>query len=133
MLEINRKLVSGKVRKLLFSVVKWEFNSRHYNIPHCLLWASRTWNRWRVKQSIKIKWADVSGLRLDFGLITTSVRLRLDFGLITTSKNNLSEIHRSRPTPFDSLSVPSHAKTIEIYRPAVLVHMYPGTVKFRKY
>ena len=120
MLEINRELVSGKVRKLLFSVVKWEFNSRHYNIPHCLLWASRTWNRWRVKQSIKIKWADVSGLRLDFGLITTS-------------KNNLSEIHRSRPTSFDSLSVPSHAKTIEIDRPAVLVQMYPGTVKFRKY
>ena len=35
--------------------------------------------------------------------------------------------------PFDSLSVPSHAKTIEIYRPAALVHMYPDTVKFRKH
>ena len=35
--------------------------------------------------------------------------------------------------PFDSLSGPSRAKTIEIYRPVVLVHMYPGSVKFRKY
>ena len=29
---INRKLVSGEVRKLLLSVVKIEFNSRYYNI-----------------------------------------------------------------------------------------------------
>ena len=33
MLEINRKLVSVEVRKFLFL----EFNSRHYNILHCLL------------------------------------------------------------------------------------------------
>ena len=32
MLEINRKLAPGEVRKLLVSVVKREFNSRHYNI-----------------------------------------------------------------------------------------------------
>ena len=30
----------------------------------------------------------------------------LDFALITTSKNNFSEIHVSRPTPLDSLSIP---------------------------
>ena len=29
----------------------------------------------------------------------------LDFRLITTSKNNFTEIHISRPTPLDSLSV----------------------------
>ena len=62
-----------------------------------------------------------------------STSQELDFRLITTSKNDFSEIHSFRPTPFDSLSVSSHDKTIEIYRPAVLVHMYPGTVKFRKY
>ena len=41
---INRKLVSGEGRKRLFSVVRREFNSRHYNILHYLLWQSRTWN-----------------------------------------------------------------------------------------
>ena len=41
MLEINRELVSGEVRKLLFSVVRREFNGRHYNILHCLLWGRR--------------------------------------------------------------------------------------------
>ena len=35
MLEINRKLAPGEVRKLLVSVVKREFNSRHYNILFC--------------------------------------------------------------------------------------------------
>ena len=30
MLEINRKLAPGEVRKLLLSVVKREFNSRYY-------------------------------------------------------------------------------------------------------
>ena len=34
---INRKLVSGEGRKRLFSVVRREFNSRHYNILHYLL------------------------------------------------------------------------------------------------
>ena len=32
MLEINRKLAPGEVRKFLLSVVKREFNSCHYNI-----------------------------------------------------------------------------------------------------
>ena len=36
-LEINRKLISREVRKLLISVVKREFNIHHYNILHCLL------------------------------------------------------------------------------------------------
>ena len=44
---INRKLVSGEVRKLFFSVVKREFNSRHYNIMHFLLWICRAWTWWR--------------------------------------------------------------------------------------
>ena len=35
--EINWKLVSGDVRKLSLNVVKREFNSRHYNVMHCLL------------------------------------------------------------------------------------------------
>ena len=51
---INRKLVSGEVRKLLFSVVKIEFNSRHYNVLHCLLWGSCAWTCWRLQQSIEI-------------------------------------------------------------------------------
>lgn len=34
------KLISREASKLLFSVVKREFNSRHYNIMHCLLWGS---------------------------------------------------------------------------------------------
>ena len=50
---INRKLVSGEVRKLLFSVVKIEFNSRHYNVLHCLLWGSCACTYWRLKQSIE--------------------------------------------------------------------------------
>ena len=37
MLEINCKLVSGETLKILFSVVKTEFYSHHYNILHCLL------------------------------------------------------------------------------------------------
>ena len=40
---INRKLVSGEVQKLFFSVVKTEFNSRHYNIMHFFLRGSRVW------------------------------------------------------------------------------------------
>ena len=44
---INGKLVSGEVRKLFFSVVKREFNSRHYNIMHFLLWICRAWTWWR--------------------------------------------------------------------------------------
>ena len=39
---------------MLFSVVKREFNTRHYNLLHCLLGDSRAWTWWRVKQSIKI-------------------------------------------------------------------------------
>ena len=34
MLEINKKLVSREVCKLLFSVIKTAFNSQHFNILH---------------------------------------------------------------------------------------------------
>lgn len=34
MLEINKKLVSREVCKLLFSVVKTAFNSQHFNVLH---------------------------------------------------------------------------------------------------
>ena len=37
LLQMNWKLVSGEVHKLLFSVVKIEINSRHNNILHRLL------------------------------------------------------------------------------------------------
>ena len=50
---IYRKLVSGEVRKLFFSVVEIEFNSRHYNVLHCLLWGSCAWTCWRLQQSIE--------------------------------------------------------------------------------
>ena len=42
MLEINRKLVSREASKLLFSVVKRVFDSRHNSVLHCLLWGSHT-------------------------------------------------------------------------------------------
>ena len=50
---INRKLVSEEVGKLFFSVVKKEFNSRHYNIIHFLLWGCRAWTWWRFS-AIKV-------------------------------------------------------------------------------
>ena len=45
---------------------------------------------------------------MTFQTIDLSVRTsqELDFRLITTSKNNFSENHISRPTPWDSLSAP---------------------------
>ena len=87
MLEINCKLVSGEIGKLLFNVVKTEFYSLHYNILHCLLWdtGSRAWIWGCFKQLIKM-----------------CRRLRNE---TATSKNNFGVSHMSRPMPYDSLSV----------------------------
>ena len=64
MLEINLKLITREVCKLLFSVVKREFNSSHYSTVCCLLRGS--W-MWIDGISIKgLKCADVSGIRLPF-------------------------------------------------------------------
>ena len=66
----------GFRRGLLFSVVKREFNSRHYN------------TQLRVDL--------MTFQTIDYNLRTSR---ELDFRLIKASKNNLSEIHISRPTP----------------------------------
>ena len=55
-----QKLVSGKVHKLLFFIVKRKFNRRHYknNILHFFIRELDLWT-W-------LRWADVSGIRLPF-------------------------------------------------------------------
>lgn len=63
--------------KLLFKFVKREFNSRHYNIVHCLLWSSHT-----------------------FQTINKNVRTSQEFFLlITTSKITLLNSHIPANTP----------------------------------
>ena len=75
---INQKLVSGEV-----FIVKREFNRRHYkyNILHFLIRELDFWT-W-------LRYADASGIRLPFNY---------------NHRKNL-EIHISRPTPWDFLSV----------------------------
>ena len=50
---LNRKLVSGEVLKLLFSVAKKEFKSRHYSILHFLLSGGRTWTFPTIDQNLR--------------------------------------------------------------------------------
>ena len=88
-------MASREVRKLLFSVVKREFNSRLYK-------AFTTW----YSALFALRQSRVDLMR--FQTIDKNVRTsqELDFRLFTTSKNNLSELHISLPTPLDSFSDP---------------------------
>ena len=62
---INRKSVPEERRKLSFSVVRREFNSRHYNILH--FFALRQLTRGLDDISnIRLQSADVRGIRLPF-------------------------------------------------------------------
>ena len=62
----------------------------HYALVEChrLLWGSRSWTWWRFKHTIK----------------NVQTSQESDFRLITASKNKFGEIHRSRPSPWDSFS-----------------------------
>ena len=88
-------MATREVRKLLFSVVKREFNSRLYK-------AFTTW----YSALFALRQSRVDLMR--FQTIDKNVRTsqELDFLLFTTSKNNLSELHISLPTPSDSFSDP---------------------------
>ena len=50
---LNRKLVSAEVLKLLFSVAKKEFKSRHYSILHFLLSGGRMWTFPTIDQNLR--------------------------------------------------------------------------------
>ena len=52
-LSSNQKLISGEVCNLLFSVVKREFNSRHYNILHFFL-LSKFAVMWRPRNQTSV-------------------------------------------------------------------------------
>ena len=88
-------MASREVRKILFSVVKREFNSRLYK-------AVTTW----YSALFALRQSRVDLMR--FQTIDKNVRTsqELDFLLFTTSKHNLSELHISLPTPWDSFSDP---------------------------
>ena len=90
-------MASREVRKLLFSVVKRELNSRLH-----LYKAFTTW----YPALFALRQSRVDLMR--FQTIDKNVRTsqELDFRLITTSKNNLSELHISLPTPWDSFCDP---------------------------
>ena len=77
--------MSGKVRKFLFSVLNREFYIRYYNILHCLGYKADT-RRLDDISNNRLKYVDVRGIRLSFHY-------------------NFNEIHISRSTPQDSLSV----------------------------
>ena len=64
---MNRKLVSGEVRKLLFSFVKLkrEFNSLHYNISCILCFEAVACGLDNISNN-QIKCATVSGIGLSF-------------------------------------------------------------------
>ena len=82
MLEINRKLISGVVRKRLFSLVK---RIQQPPLQYSAFFALR-------QSRVVLK---------TFQTIYSNMRTsqEIDFRLITTSRNNLSEIHIPRPTP----------------------------------
>ena len=71
--------MSGKVRKLLFSVLNREFYIRYYDILHCFRYEADTRRRDDISNN-RLKYVDVRGIRLSFHY-------------------NLNEIHISRPTP----------------------------------
>ena len=84
--EINQKLISGEVRKLLFSVNK-----------------RAQWDIWCVAIATfcKIGSEKVARGLNDVSNYWENVRTpqELELRLIATSKNNFSEIHISQPTP----------------------------------
>ena len=87
MLEINGKVCLRRCpQTFTIQCFTREFNSRHYNILHCLLWGSLTYTSWSFNQS------------------NVPASQELGFCLITTSKNNWRELHISWPTPQDSLT-----------------------------
>ena len=62
---INRKSVPEERRKLSFSVVRREFNSRHYNIVHFFALRQLTRGLDHIS-NIRLQSADVRGIRLPF-------------------------------------------------------------------
>ena len=76
---MNRKLVSGNVRKFLFSVLNREFYIRYYNILHCFGYEANTRRLDEISNN-RLKYVDVRGIRLSFHY-------------------NFNEIHISRPKP----------------------------------
>ena len=66
---MNRKSVSGEFYKLLFSVVKREFNSPHYNTLHgCFEAVVRALND---VVNDRLKCADVSGINAPIQRLVT--------------------------------------------------------------